>query len=324
MKTYFIIVCYNNQTLIDGCIASIRNQTSKKYDIIFVDNGSSDKSVSHVKNKYPDITLIDNKKNLGFAIGNNIGIKSAMEHDDCRYVALLNTDATLDKNWLKTLVEFADQHPDGASFQTPTLDYYDHSILDSRGLTIDHKGRAVQLGYRSSYVPRKSHQVFGVNAAAALYSADFLKVQPYGEDYFDSDMWMYLEDVDIAARANIMGWKNWYVDGSFSYHMGSASSSKNPGFSVFMCYRNNSALIIKNLPFIFILKIIPGAIFTDFQTIIELLKHKNYRTIVSILKGRLWGVFRITTFVKKRRNLVSQNTTKIAKNSLWKLMQADE
>jgi GT2 family glycosyltransferase len=299
----FIIVCWNNQDLLKECFESIYKQSYKHFDIIMVDNGSSDNSVAFTKEHFPLVRIIEAGENLRFAVGNNRGIELAFQNPDCQYVALVNTDARIDPDWLECLVGFATKHPKTASLQTPTVDYYDHSFLDSRGLVLDHQGRAMQLGYRDKKPELRTRKLFGVNAAAAVYSRDFLEAQPFGTDYFDSEMNMYLEDVDLAARAVIMGWDNWLVNKSCAYHMGSATSGKNPGFSVFMVYRNNAYLILKNMPLSIIVRILPGLVATDLQSIYRLFRGKNYIAIKSIVRGRSQSLLHFMPFLAKRKLL---------------------
>lgn len=312
----FIVLGWNNHDLLDECFASIQSQTYKNFNIIYVDNGSADDSVTYVRTQFPDITVVDVGKNTGFAIGNNIGIQKAFENPDCRYVALVNTDATLARDWLSTLVAFAQNHPHSGAFQTPTYDYYDHSTLDSYGITVDHYGRAMQLGYRQPAPPPETRIVFGTNAAAALITREFLETQPFGDDYLDSDLWMYLEDVDLAARATVTGWQNWYVNTSAAYHMGSASSSKNPGFSVYLIYRNNFPMIVKNFPLWLVLRMLPGLILTDAQTAIQLLRGRNKIALKAMLKGRLFGLPLAVKMIAKHRRLKRAIST----SDLWALM----
>lgn len=316
----FIVLGWNNKPLLDNCFKSIQKQTYKKISIIYVDNDSSDGSLEHVKKKYPKVSIIDAGKNLGFAVGNNLGIVRALQNRQCRYVVLLNTDARLAADWLAALVPFAQQHTRGASFQSPTLDYFNHKLLDSRGIKIDRKGRAIQLGHRENVAKQETKRVFGVNAAAALYSRAFLEAQPFGKDYFDSDLWMYLEDVDFAARATVMGWENWFVNKSCAYHMGSASSSNNPGFSVFLIYRNNFLMLVKNLPLGVLIRVIPGAIVTDLKTLGQLLRSKNFATAKAILRGRLYSLPLLPKFYSKRRQL--KPCRKISRGLLRQLMNA--
>jgi GT2 family glycosyltransferase len=106
-KIAFVIVGWNNHDLLSGCIESIRSQTYKNIKIIYVDNASSDKSAEFVKRKFAEADIIELKENTGFAKGNNIGIKRALEDEEVKYVALLNTDATLSENWTENIVDFA-------------------------------------------------------------------------------------------------------------------------------------------------------------------------------------------------------------------------
>lgn len=316
--TGFIIVGWNNKQLLDECLSSVLNQTYGDKRVIYVDNGSTDESLVYVKKHYPQVITIDAGENLGFAVANNMGIKLAVEEEKCRYVALLNTDARISEDWLEKLVSFAELHPHSASFQSPTFDYYDHSVLDSYAITVDHCGRATQLGYRRQEALPNTRKVFGVNAAAALYSSAFLSSQPFGNDYFDSDLWMYLEDVDLAARATILGWDNWFVNESSAYHMGSATSNKNPGFSVYMVYRNNLPMLVKNLPFSILLRILPGLVLTDLKSLYQLWRGKNYRAFCALIKGRLFGLTKVPLFLRKHLSLSKHQ--RISTDQLWKLM----
>ncbi len=315
----FVILGWNTKGLLDDCFKSIDKQTYENVAIIFADNGSADGSVEYVNQKFPKIEVIDNGKNLGFAEGNNRGIARAFQNENCHYVALLNTDARLAPDWTAKLVSFARQHSHGASFQTPTLSYSDRKLLDSRGIKLDRNGRGIQLGYGETVRKYEDKRVFGVNAAAALYSRAFLEAQPFGKDYLDSDLWTYVEDVDLAARATVMGWENWLVGSSEAYHMGSAS--KNPGFSVFLIYRNNLLMMVKNLPLSTLLRTIPGAMATDIKTLWQLLRGRNYATAKALVKGRLYSLPKLPKFIGKRRQLKKHR--KVTKSELHDLMTAD-
>lgn len=320
---YFVVVTWNNQDIILECLESIKRQIYKDIHIILVDNASSDVTVEVVRSaKINNITILENKKNEGFAIANNQGIRLALSDNNCGYVALLNSDARIDKAWTETLVSFAQKNQKVAALQTITLDYFDHNTVDSWGIKVGLSGNALQLGYRKPLKrPHKDTRVFGVNAAACIYTAEFLLSQPFGDDYFDSDMWMYLEDVDLAARATILGYSSWVVgDGVYAYHMGSASSSKNPGFSVFHIYRNNYLMLLKNLPAALLARATIGTLISDIVTIIKLARHRNTTSIKAIIKGRLASLKLIPLFIKKRKKVM--RARKISSESLKELMRA--
>lgn len=319
-KVAFVIVCWNNQKLLRECIESIQNQTIKNKKIIMVDNASSDDSVAFVRKHFPDVEVLPQKKNYAFAKGNNIGVTHALEEEEVQYVALVNTDATLDNHWAETIIKFADKKPKGAAFQTITLDYYNHDIIDSTHIYIAHNGQATQGSWRRpmiSHADAAPQKVFGCNAAAVVFSRKFIDEQPFDE-FFDESLTMYIEDVDIAARATVLGWDNYVVPGARAYHMGSASSSKNPNFALYMTFRNNSAVLMKNLPLIILLRMLPKFVRGDIDTIKVLWQTGRKSSIKSVVKGRVYGTFRSILYLKKR--YIIRKYSKVDYKTLWKLM----
>lgn len=284
-----------------------------------VDNGSKDDSVATIRRLAPEVTVIEAGVNLAFAKGNNVGIKAALADKDVGYIALLNTDARLDDKWLEKLVNFCKLKPRAACLQGTTLDYYDHNIIDSTHIYVAQNGQATQGSWRDFYEhelgPKK---VFGVNAAANLITREFIEAQPFGQEFFDEAMFMYLEDVDASARATVMGWDNYVVPGARAYHMGSASSGKNPGFSLYMTFRNNTGMLIKNLPLMTLFKLAPRIVLSDIETFRHLRRVGKNKTAWIIPKGRLIGVLRSPLFILRRRKLNKYRT--IDKDYLWHLM----
>ena len=112
MKLSIVIICWNDKKVILDCLASIYAQTRKhSFEIIVSDNGSTDDSVSAIQSQYPLVKIIENRQNLGFAKGNNVGIRSATGE----YVLILNPDTVIHDSALDTLVDFADAHPEAGA-----------------------------------------------------------------------------------------------------------------------------------------------------------------------------------------------------------------
>jgi GT2 family glycosyltransferase len=304
-RVTFVVVGWNNADLLEGCLSSAARQTYSGVRIIYVDNGSTDGSVNLVRERFPDVDILELPSNEGFAIANNIGITHAFQDPDCEYVALLNSDCRVAADWLESLIRFAQDHPRGAGFQSPTFDYYDHSMLDSRGITITRFGVAAQLGHRERSAVISTRRVFGVNAAACVYARRFLEAQPMGAEYFDTDMWMYLEDVDLAARAVVTGWENWLVAGPAAHHMGSASSGKTPGLSGYMIYRNNPLVLVKNLPLPILLVALTGLLAWDTRALANYMRARNYREATFVIRGRLGSLRLLVRFARKRRSVLA-------------------
>ena len=315
----FIIVGWNNRPLLADCFDSIAKQTYKPVQVIYVDNASTDGSVDWVSQHWPDVKILAQDTNTGFAKGNNLGMAAALEMPGVGYLALINSDARLDPTWAEQLTRFAGRKPKGACFQGTTLDYYNHAIIDSTHIFVARNGQGTQGNWRlylaNELGPRK---IFGSNAAACLITRAFIEGQPFGS-LFDETLYMYLEDIDLASRATIMGWDNWLVPAARAYHMGSVSAAKrSSSFSLYMTFRNNSAVLFKNFPSRLILRMLPRLIRGDLDTIIELRRRGQSQSIWPVIKGRVLGILRLPLFVGKR--LKMRHYRRIDSDYLWRLM----
>ena len=320
-KVVSVVVCWNNVDLLPECIDSLKTQTYRDHSIVVVDNDSKDESVKYLKTEHPDVTVISLDWNSGFAHANNVGIRKAFEDPEVGYVALVNSDARLASNWVETIVCAADVRPKAASFQSLTLDYWNNAVIDSHHIFVARTLQATQAGNRVPHVrDYPTERVFGVNAAAAMYTRAFLEAQPF-ENVFDEQMGMYLEDVDLAARAFVMEWESWFVSGTYAYHMGSASSQKRAsGFSIYMTYRNQPGMVLANFPAAIIRRALLSGIRADFNTMAHLRRTGQSDLLTNLLKGRLVGLWRMWKFLDKRRAM--KNHCTVDPDVLWTMMRA--
>ena len=324
-KVAFIVVGWNNADILPECFESIARQTYANIDTYYVDNDSKDDSVAMVRGRFPSVKIIQPGSNTGFARGNNIGICEAFKDPEVAYIALLNSDARLADDWTERIVTFAATKPRGALYQGTTLDYYDPAIMDSTHIYISRNGQGTQGSWRHYYQsdmgPKK---VFGVNAAASVMTRAFLEAQPFTGGVFDERMFMYLEDLDIATRATVLGWDNYLVPGARAFHMGSASSGKNPGWSLYMTFRNNSALLYKNLPARMLFKMLPHVMRADIDTIRALRRTGKKAAARKVLKGRVVGLLRLPLYARKRSAMLkakaAAGATAVPPDYIWLLM----
>ena len=320
-KVAYILVCWNNQTLLDECIQSINDQLYSQKEIYLIDNNSNDGSAQYVEKHYPQVKLIKSDKNNGFARGNNLLIAEALKDQDIEYFALINTDARLDPGWTTELVKVAKKNPKVATLQGLTLDYFDHAIVDSHHIYIGKNLQATQYGYKqhadqNDYYTR---EVQGVNAAAAIVTRAFIEAQPE-KSLFDESFFMYLEDVDIALRAGVMGWKNYFVSTAMAYHMGSASSNKrSSSFSLYYTARNQPGLLVKNMPLKVLLKASKYFLKNEYQMLRHLNNSYPPQFVRAYIKGRLIGYPRALLYFNKRRMLSKQRV--IDADFLWTIMK---
>lgn len=236
-----IIPNYNGELFLNRCFESLTQQ-EHIHEIIIIDNGSSDNSVNYIKSNYPELILIENKKNLGFAIAVNQGLKASSG----KYIFLLNNDMELEKRCISHLLKCIEKNQDIFSVSSKMIQYHDREKIDNAGDEYTILGWAKRVGYnKSSDKYQNSKEIFSACAGAALYRKSIL--EEIG--YFDENFFAYLEDVDLGYRARINGFTNLYCPKAIVYHVGSGTSgSRYNEFKIKLAARNNIYVPYKNMP----------------------------------------------------------------------------
>lgn len=317
-----VVVSWNNESLLADCFESVRAQTigADRVDAYLVDNGSTDDSVALVRKNFPEVTIIEQGWNSLFAAANNVGIRAAFSDPSVAGVVLLNSDARLSENWFEIVGSFSETRPLGASFQALTRDHANPAIIDSHHLYVNRSLHSTQWGSGTSADRGFANQrVFGVNAAAALYMRTFFEAQPF-DDLLDEKMGIYLEDVDVAARALMMGWENWFVAGTDATHMGSVSTNKQAGgFALRRTWRNQFVLLLTNFPVRVLLRGF-GALVAHEVGAVRHLRATGRGSIVGELwRGRTEGIRLVPYALKRRRQLAPFVVAD--PEFVWELMQ---
>jgi GT2 family glycosyltransferase len=214
-KVAIIILNWNGKNDTIECLKSLGQITYSNYEIVVVDNGSTDESVKYVKSIFPHISLIENIKNLGFAAGNNAGIRHAlMHHPD--FVLVLNNDTVVDTHFLNELVKVAESDPVIGAVQPKLIRQDDPSIVDSYGIRLACNGdvRDDKAGETDNQNVRMPYQVFGACAAAALYKRTVLEAT----GLFDDDFFLVHNDTDLSWRIRLAGYKICLVPSAVVFH----------------------------------------------------------------------------------------------------------
>ncbi len=170
---------------------------------------------------------------------------------EVRYIATLNNDMVIDKLWLQRLVEIAEKHTNVGSFASKMLFYDYPNIINAAGDIILKDGSGLNRGFneKDTHQYEKLEEVFGACAGAALYKRELLtEVKFETFEYFDKDFFAYIEDLDLAYRARLVGWGCLYVPSAIVYHHHSATAGKFSKFKVYQCERNRIWNLIKNYP----------------------------------------------------------------------------
>ncbi len=213
-KITISIVNLNGKDYLGPCLDSIKEieYPMDKIEIIVVDNGSVDGSVKFVKENYPDIKIIENSKNMGFAYANNQASKNAAGE----YVAFLNNDTRVDRNWLVELLRpiYCNNVTVASGSKVLSMD---GKTLDFAGSMINFEGKGFQIDYGVS-IDKDKHNQYQylpfVNGGAMLINKQiFLDAGGFDEDFF-----AYYEDVDLGWRLWVLGYKIIFSPGSIVYH----------------------------------------------------------------------------------------------------------
>lgn len=250
------------------CLCSLKNQVFQDFEIIVVDNGSSDGSAGFIKKEYPEIVVECFKENRGFVRAVNRGI----EMSEGEYIFLLNNDTELDKNCLFAADKFLEKNKDVAICATKMLYFDNHSVINDVGDNFSVYGIASQRdkGEVDKGQYNKQEEIFGACAGAAFYRREvFRKIGLFDEDFF-----AYLEDVDIAFRAQLAGFKCVFLPEAIVYHVDGGTSRKINNFSRFYTLRNSLYVIVKNMPMILLFKFFPYILLGQIRNFFMGIKHR--------------------------------------------------
>jgi GT2 family glycosyltransferase len=247
-----VIPNWNGERFLGLCLGSLREQSFRDFETILVDNGSVDGSRGFVGEHFPEVKVVPLGENRGIAAAFNAGIEAS----GAEYVVLLNNDTELDPGWLEALARAAEDRPESGHFASRLVDFYDRSVLDGAGDAMRLSGLPYRLGHGERDRGRfdKPGYVFGACAAAALYRREMLDEV----GLFDEDFVSYCEDGDLSFRAQLAGYRCFYVPGAVVYHMGSASTGgKRSPTATRLGSRNSFSLLVKNLPLSVVPHILP-------------------------------------------------------------------
>ena len=234
-----VMANWNGRSWLSTCLPTLARQTFRDFEIIVVDNGSNDGSVEWLRANWPQVWLIPLRLNLGFAGANNLGIRAARG----QYIVTLNNDTLAAPDWLAQMIT-AVSAPDIGMVAAKILVWNNPERLDSTGIAVDAAGMAWTRGDgRPANTPFPA-EVFGPNAAAALYRREMLAQI----GLFDEDFFAYYEDVDLAWRARRAGWRCVYAANAQVRHWHSATGGQNKTFKAYLLGRNRVWWLLKNYP----------------------------------------------------------------------------
>ena len=252
-KTASIIIPnYNGKQYLADCLDSLQHLDfpPEQFEVLVVDNGSSDGSGAFVSSQYPDVLVIQAERNLGFAGGCNLGISRARG----RYMVLLNNDTVVDAAWLKELVAVAEKDELAAIVGSKLLFKNKPEEIQNAGSYLTTRGDGGDIGTHEVDLGQydTTREVMAVCGASMLIKRTL--IETIGA--LDEDFVAYYEDVDLCYRARLHGLKVVFAPMSVVYHVHAATSGEwSPQFA-FLVFRNKLLMHLKNSPIGFLLKVL--------------------------------------------------------------------
>ena len=287
-----LVLNWNGRTLLQQFLPSWLAHTPDYADLIIVDNGSTDDSVSFLQEHYRDVHLLAFEENLGFAGGYN----RAIEELDYQTVILLNSDVELTSGWLDQPMQLLNSSPEIAAVQ-PTLHAQrspkDFEYAGAAGGFIDCLGYPFCRGRIFDTIEEDRGQYAdSVDLFWASGACLIIRRAVYREvGGLDTLFFAHQEEIDLCWRLNARGWRIVSAPQSIVYHVGGASLSADSPRKVFLNFRNNLLMIYKNLPAPTLYRVLFARMILDLVAMLVYLLRLRPGQAASVLKG--WRCFLI-------------------------------
>lgn len=318
-----IVLNYNGKKYIEQCIESILNSVYRNFELIIIDNNSTDDSIKTVESKFKDerIKVILNKKNLGFAGGNNLGV----EYAKGKYLALINIDTIVDSKWLSEVISVMEADATIAVAQPKLMSLDDKLIFDSAGDYLDFFGNSFRRG--GDWLEEDHgqydnlHDIFSARGAALITRKEIVdRIGLFDEDYF-----LDFEDVDFCWRARLNGKRVVFVPTSIIYHKGAGISSQDSKIKGIHPSKNIVMTLVKNYGRYHMIRyaIIPHSIafLTGFFMLEPFFFKKSNKRIYirTRFQSFLWLLHNAKKMQAKRRH-IQHNIRKVSDSEIMKYM----
>ena len=304
-KVAVVILNFNGsrflKQFLPGVIASCNPELA---EVIVADNASIDDSVAMMKDCFPDVRLIENGSNGGFATGYNLALKQI----EAQYYVLLNSDIEVASGWIEPVVELMDANPNIAACQPKILSYYHQEQFEYAGASggfIDKygypfcRGRIFQNLESDEGQYDDPKEVFWATGACMFVRADlYHKVGGLDDSFF-----AHMEEIDLCWRLKNIGYQVFCCPQSKVYHIGGGTLPKNSPRKTYLNFRNNLSLLVKNLPKKRVHRTIFYRIFLDWVAAFKFLFEGCPKDFCMVFKAH-WDFYRRLDSLRARRKAI--------------------
>lgn len=311
-KIAVVILNWNGKKFLEELLPTLIQHTPSEVDIVVGDNASSDNSVEFLKQSYPQIQIIQNDKNYGFAEGYN----KVLDKVYADYFVLLNSDVEVTDNWISPIINMMDADDNIAICQPKLLSYYQRDTFEYAGGAggyIDKYGYPFCRGRLFTTLEKDNGQYNDVcEIFWATGAAMFVKAKVWKDlGGLDDDFFAHMEEIDFCWRAKNAGYKVYYCPQSVVYHIGGGTLPPSSPFKTFLNFRNNFSLLFKNLQKRQLAYVFPIRILMDWVAALKFLAEKKPKEFTAVIKAH-WNFYRqIPALKHKRKNITQRKVSNI-------------
>ncbi len=297
-----VILNWNGRGLLEQFMPSVIKY-SEGAVIYVADNASTDDSVSFVKDNYPDVKIIQNSGNLGYAGGYNEALKEVDED----YYALVNSDIEVTEGWLNPVLQLFEADIETAIIQPKILDYNNKKMFEYAGAAggfIDMFGYPFCRGRIFNTIEEDKGQYDDTSeifwASGACF---FIRKQAFRElKGFDEDFFAHQEEIDLCWRAFNRNYKIRFCSASTVYHVGGATLKNTNPKKTYLNFRNSLLMMVKNLPAVKIVPLIFARLCLDSVAGVQFLLKGQFHHILAIVKAHFHFYSLLSRFIRKRES----------------------
>ncbi|MDO9276447.1 MAG: glycosyltransferase family 2 protein [Lutibacter sp.] len=319
MKIAIVILNWNGKQLLEKFLPFIVKYSNlDNVEIYVADNASTDDSVPFVKQGYPQVKIIQNSVNGGFAKGYN----DALKHVEADIYALVNSDIEVTEEWLKPIISTFEKEPNTAIIQPKILDYKSKNKFEYAGAAggfIDKFGYPYCRGRIFSELETDSKQyndetdIFWASGACFFIRAEVF----HGLKGFDEDYFAHQEEIDLCWRANNLSKTIKYLGTSTVYHVGGATLKEANPRKTFLNFRNSLFSLVKNLPKNSLIPLILGRLVLDGFAGLKFLIELKPLHFMAILKSHFSFYSHLSNMLKKRNKSPKKENYFTVKSIVW-------
>ncbi len=302
-RVSIIIPHWNGIDTLSECLLSLFKIRHDSYEVIVVDNASTDGSQSWVKNTYPNLKLIENEKNYGYAGGCNRGALEA----NGDYLVFLNNDTIQDPDWIQKLEKFMKKDNMIAAVQPKVLNYFNKNIFDYAGGSGGYmdwfcfpyaRGRIFSKQERDNGQYNDSKQCFWSSGTAFMIRKKlFFKAGKFDEYFFS-----HMEEIDLCWRLQAMGFQIWVEPDAIVYHKNALSMPMHSHKKHYLNHRNSLLMLFGNYSFKNILILGSGRIIFELIAFGYSILKLDWKHASAIIRSLLYILFHVNLILKRRYN----------------------